>query len=413
MMLLYTEPMRLFKNILVWILTLEARLVLAKNKPFIVAVTGSVGKTSTKDAIYDVVKAGGKFTRKSQKSLNSEFGLPLTILGLPNAWHSISGWTANILAGLKIVLFRNEYPACLILELGADHPGDIRNAAKWLCPDIAVITRVSKTPVHVEFFPSPERVFEEKASLASAVKKGGLVVLYSDNERVIALAEELAKKGLKVEQVKVEGVDLDFPLKAARIVGKALGMNDDTISAGLNDYEPPKGRLNVIPGLNDSTIIDDSYNSSPDAAAAALEMLQSFKVNSSAESGSTADSHSGRKIAILGDMMELGKYSAEEHKKIGILASRIADLLITVGPRSKATAASAIANGMPADHVMSFDDSNEAAEKIKFMIMKGDTILIKGSQSPRLEKVTKALLREPEKARELLVRQEPEWLEKA
>lgn len=198
-----------------------------------------------------------------------------------------------------------------------------------------------------------------------------------------------------------------YPLLAAATVAKARGMTVNSIVNALNAYEAPKGRMNIIPGLNGSTLIDDTYNSSPDAVRAALETLKSITTT-------------GRKMAILGDMMELGKYSADEHRSIGREAAvvlggsnALSGILITIGLRSRATAEEAIKNGMPAKNVQSFESSDEAAMALPALIQSGDIVLIKGSQSPRLERVTKALMREPEKAGELLVRQEREWLEKS
>jgi UDP-N-acetylmuramoyl-tripeptide--D-alanyl-D-alanine ligase len=197
-----------------------------------------------------------------------------------------------------------------------------------------------------------------------------------------------------------------YPLLAATAVAKARGMSVNSIVNALNAYEAPKGRMNIIPGLNGSTLIDDTYNSSPDAVRAALETLKSITT-------------AGRKIAILGDMMELGKYSADEHRAIGREAAAVlggsnalSGILITIGLRSRAMAEEAVKNGMPASAVQSFESSDEAAVAVPSIIQPGDIVLIKGSQSPRLERVTKALMREPERASELLVRQEREWLEK-
>ncbi len=447
--------MSFIKKVIVWVLTLESRLILKKYKPFIVAVTGSVGKTSTKDAIYDVLKSpklcradgGICHVRKSEKSLNSEFGLPLTIIGMPTAWRSVSGWVRNIKEGAGLIFKKHEYPDCLVLEVGADHPGDIRRVAPWLKPDIAIITRVSKTPVHVEFFGSPEEVFEEKASLAENVKKGGTVILFADDDKVMSIAERV--KGREAEvisfgissgatvkgssakftyegtedhnapagiaftleangqsaEVSVKGIlgtVYLYPLLAAAAVGIARDLPLSDIAASLNSFGSPKGRMRIISGKSDSTLIDDTYNSSPDAALAALSMLKEIQ-------------YATTKVAVLGDMMELGKYSTEEHKKIGkeaaiVLAAR--GKLITVGPRSRATAEEAVKSGMPADSVSSFDSAQEAADALSSMLKPGDVILIKGSQSVRMERVVKALMRDADKAEDLLVRQEKEWLEK-
>lgn len=139
------------KKVVTAILQFEAQLVLKKYKPNIVAVTGSVGKTSTKDAIFSVLSTSF-FTRKSDKSFNNELGVPLTILGLQTAASDPSGWIRNIFDGLALILLTHKYPRWLVVEVGADRPGDIRAIASWLRPDIAVVTRLSDVPVHVEFF---------------------------------------------------------------------------------------------------------------------------------------------------------------------------------------------------------------------------------------------------------------------
>jgi UDP-N-acetylmuramoyl-tripeptide--D-alanyl-D-alanine ligase len=433
--------MQLIKKIVVWILTVEARLILRKYKPTIVAVTGSVGKTSTKDAIYAVLKNGGGYVRKSEKSLNSEVGLPLTIIGIPNAWKSLGGWVSNIIKGLGIILGKNEYPDTLILEVGADHPGDIRKPARWLRPHVAVITRISMTPVHVEFFKSPEEVFEEKASLAEAVRPGGAVVLFADEPKIMTITERLKDKEVNIltfglsPSAHVRGLNyalshegsapsgiqftIDFnghtapvslkgivgetymyPLLAAAAVGQARAMSFDVITQSLGEYKAPPGRMKLIAGINNSTIIDDTYNSSPDASEAALETLKNLQT-------------SGSKIAVLGDMMELGKYSGPEHRKIGTLAATAVTELITVGPRSRSgTADEALRVGMTATAVHSFATSQEAIPLLTSSIKSGDIVLVKGSQSMRMEHIVKALMAEPERASELLVRQEKEWLRK-
>ncbi len=436
--------MQFFKKILIYILILESKLIVRKYQPFVVAVTGSVGKTSTKDAIYCVLKDESKYVRKSDKSMNSEIGLPLTVIGVPNAWHSFGGWSRNIFEGLKLIMTTREYPDCLVLEIGADHPGDISSIAKWLKPDISVITKVSKTPVHVEFFNSPEQVFEEKATLATAVKEGGSLILFADDPDVSSLSDRVKRRNVSVlgygtvATANVIGHDLSivyktegdlrfpigtkfnidihgvptsvmisdvvgetyqYPILAAAAVGLARGIHREAIITSLERYNAPHGRMNVVRGINDSTIIDDTYNSSPDATSAALRTLRSIEV-------------SGSKIAVLGDMMELGKYSAEEHKKIGREVAGIANVLITVGPRSRATADEAIRAGMDSRHVYSFDSSIDVGKAGMPVVVRGDVILVKGSQSVRMERIVKALLRNPDLSADSLVRQENEWLEK-
>ncbi|MEK7641579.1 MAG: UDP-N-acetylmuramoyl-tripeptide--D-alanyl-D-alanine ligase [Patescibacteria group bacterium] len=432
--------MNFLKKTLVALLTLESRLIIAKYKPFIVAVTGSVGKTSTKDAIYSVLKDQSGHARKSEKSMNSDIGLPLTVIGVPNAWKNLSGWINNLFEGFRLIVSRAEYPDTLVLEIGADHPGDISKVAKWLRADIVVITQVSDTPVHVEFFASPEEVFEEKASLAGALKNGGALVLFADNPKVMSIAERVKEKNAKIisfgtiDGATVKGSDdhvtyaenapvglgftltingtpqpiylkgiigktYMYPLLAAAAVGTAKNLSVETIIKGLNAYDAPKGRMNLISGANNSTIIDDTYNSSPDATLSALQTLKSIET-------------SGSKVAVLGDMMELGQYSTEEHRKVGREVIGAADMLITVGQRSRATADEALRAGLAADKVHAFDSSVEASEYLKPLVKTGDVLLIKGSQSIRMERTVTALMRDPGQAEKLLVRQEPEWLEK-
>ena len=168
------------RNIIVYILTLEARAVLKKYKPQIVVVTGSVGKTSTKDAAYAALKHHA-FVRKSEKSYNSDIGVPLTILGVPNGWGNIVQWIKNILDGFLVLLVTTPYPRWLILEVSADRPGDISRALSWLKPDIVVATRFPEVPVHVEFYTSPEDVIKEELFPVTLLRTAGTFVLNSDD----------------------------------------------------------------------------------------------------------------------------------------------------------------------------------------------------------------------------------------
>ena len=432
--------MQIIKKILTFVLTIESRLILAKYKPFIIAVTGSVGKTSTKDAIYTALRSGEGYIRKSEKSMNSEIGLPLTIIGVPNAWKSLSGWAKNIWTGIILILSRAQYPDCLVLEIGADHPNDIRSVAKWLRPNIAVITKIANTPVHVEFFKSASEIFEEKASLATNVRQGGAVILYGDDDKVLSIANMVENKKVKVitfgmsqnaeirgvnghivyennvptgfvSSIEIDGKNYEifnkkvlgntfiYPNLCAMAVIKAKGLNIEKAITALQSHESPKGRMNVLSGLKETVIIDDSYNSSPDAVISALETLKSIQTG-------------GKKIAVLGDMMELGKFSVDQHRDIGKRVAEVADILITVGSRSYATADEAQKSGMQRENIFSFDRSTEVASQLLEIISPNDVILVKGSQSIRMERVVKTLLKDQGKADRLLVRQEKEWLEK-
>ena len=412
----------LLKKIITKLLIVESKLILKKYKPSIIAVTGSVGKTSAKDAIFTVL-APTCHVRKSEKSFNSEIGVPLTILGCKNAWNDPFGWIRNLFEGIELILFKSDYPACLILEVGADHPGDIAMIAKWIKPDIAILTKVSDVPVHVEFFASPEAVLNEKLNLARHLKANGTLIISADDPKLVEAAKNFKQKlitfGIKnqanitasdigmsaengiyfklnyegnsipVNIRDVLGIQQIYPALAAAAVGIARNVPILNIIESLKNHRASRGRMNVLAGINGSYIIDDTYNSSPDALAEALAVLKGLQ-------------STGKKYAILGDMMELGKFSSDEHIKAGQLAMKSSDILLTVGPR----AAHMNETGVH------FDSSIQAAEYITTVVGAGDIVLIKGSQSIRMERISKALLAEPEKAGDLLVRQEEEWLNK-
>lgn len=426
------------KTILATVLRAEAKLILARYKPHIVAITGSVGKTSTKDAIFAVV-ADTHRARKSEKSFNSEIGLPLTILGRPTAWSNPLRWIETIVDGLVVLLSGARYPEWLVLEVGADRPGDIKSLASWLYTDIAVITRLPEVPVHVEFFDSPEAVKEEKAALLRTLKSGGAAVLYGDDAAVVALRERVPGAQIITfgfsEGVDVRARDASLitgpsgeplgmrahlhidgqegmlevhggvgahalmPALAAAAVGKALEKDMSAIMRSLKHYEPPRGRMRILPGEKETHIIDDTYNSSPAAVVAALETLAAIPRGKSA----------GRRIAVLGDMLELGRHSLNEHRKIGIKAAQTADLLITVGFRARDIAQGALDSGMADNNILQFEDAERAGKELEAMINSGDLILIKGSQSMRMEKIVEEIMKEPERANDLLVRQDREW----
>ena len=429
----------IFRRAVVYLLKVEAQQVLRKYRPHIIAVTGSVGKTSTKDAIFSVL-SNSRHVRKSDKSFNSEIGLPLTILGRPNAWNNPLLWLQNLLDGLFLILLPARYPKWLVLEVGADRPGDIRSLASWLPVDVAIITRLPEVPVHVEFFDSPEAVVEEKASLINALKPDGVLVIYGDDARAPMLTERAKQRGLHVisygtsagvdvrssdcmlalesgehslpigmqAQLTIDGTTAPITalgvagahallsLTAAAAVGKALGMNLAEIVAGVTRYEPPKGRMRLLPGVKDTLVIDDTYNSSPAAVVAALDTFAFFP-------------KSLRKIAVLGDMLELGRYSVEEHKKIGAHVAKTVDFLVTVGFRARDIAQGALDNGLADSAILQFEDSEKAGDELEALLAAGDCVLVKGSQSIRMERVVEHIMREPERAPELLVRQERDW----
>jgi UDP-N-acetylmuramoyl-tripeptide--D-alanyl-D-alanine ligase len=431
-----------FKNFIVKVLTWESKLVLKKYKPKIVAVTGSVGKTSTKDAIYTVM-ASSFVTRKSEKSFNSELGVPLTILGVPNGWSNPLRWALNIVEGFLLFVLPHTYPEWLVLEVGADKPHDIESVSAWLKPDVAVITRFGDVPVHVEFFPSIDDLIREKGFLAKELKPEGVLVYNHDDNRIRNFSENIRNQkisfgfepGADVQgsnEMYTYGLydnsELEFPtgisfkvnhtgssipvqlsgclgrqhmypMLAAFAVGAACHINPIKISEALATHTTPKGRMRLIAGIKDTLIIDDSYNSSPVAVDEALKTLSHTK-------------SIGRKIAVLGDMLELGPYSIDEHKRVGTMAANMVDMLVTVGVRSRATADAALDAGMDENNLLQFETSAEAGKFLESVIRAGDILLVKGSQSIRVERIVKEIMRHPEDAEKLLVRQDKQWLAK-
>lgn len=429
-----------FKKIITSLLEFEATMVLRKYKPKIVAITGSVGKTSTKDAIYNVL-ASVFFVRKSAKSFNSEIGIPLTILGVENGWRNPITWAQNLLSGLVLILFPSHYPKWLVLEVGADRPKDIKKITKWLKPDIVVLTRLGEVPVHVEFFDSPEEVVKEKGYLVKALHDSGTLIYNGDDKNCVALRhsfggraisygfntdnaiiashdsiffEEEKKRKIPGGMIfKVDHRGTSIPVKIPGVLGHqhiystlaaiAVGISQNLpllpIAQNVASGTPASGRMRLLFGINETVIIDDTYNSSPVALHEALATLAKLEVT-------------GRKIAVLGDMMELGKYSTEEHRNAGKYASEVCDLLITVGIRAHLIEAGALKKRIGKRKIAHFEDARSAGEYLKTIIKTGDIILIKGSQSMRMERVVEAVMANPEQKEKLLVRQEEEWLKR-
>ncbi len=422
-------------------------MILKKYKPKIVGITGSVGKTSTKEAVATVL--GVKYdVRKSPKSYNSEFGVPLTIIGRTSAWGNVLGWLATICAGLKPLILKQKYPEWLVLEIGADRPGDIAALMRWLKLDVAVVTVIPEIPVHIEYFPSKETLIAEKGAIARGLIPGGTAILNADDPNVIGMLDKFAAvlnsgegkiltygrskdadlhassekilykedavelpipdgitfkldyggKSVPVRLKGVFGTHHVYTALAALSVGVSQNVNMIDMLEALIEHETPAGRLRVIEGIKETIILDDTYNSSPAALEAALDTLDTLKCK-------------GRKIAVIGDMMELGAYTIQTHTDIGIYAAGICDFIVTIGPRAKFIAEGAKQRSFETANLLHCLDAVDAGKKLQNLIQKGDIILIKGSQSMRLERTVEEIMAHPEKKGELLTRQYEGWVE--
>ena len=419
------------KKALAFILAFLARKIIAKYKPKIIGITGSFGKSSAKEAVFHALSCNGKKVRRSRGNFNNELGFPLAIIGDFDHLGGVLFYMEAILEGFRSWLFDINYPEILVLEYGADKPGDIKYLTSLAKPDIAIITGVSEIPVHVEFYPSPEAVAEEQFNLIKALPKKGTAILNADDPLVSKMAEKAdrdtlffgfsPKADFHVSQFsnrsgesvplgiafKLEMVGKSVPVVIDGVLGRGTAYAAAAAASSNSLFDIPlvetaeylsslktlPGRSKIIKGQSDTWLIDDTYNSSPSALSEALSALQSIPAK--------------RKIAVLAGMMELGDYSDQAHEDLGYKAALSADVVIGIGERGKKFILAASEKGA---ETAWFESSVKAAEGMKKFISKGDLILVKGSQSTRTERVVKALMAHPEKAGELLVRQYGKWL---
>lgn len=419
----------IFRNFVLKILKFLAKKRLKKYRGKIIAVTGSIGKTSTKDAIYKVLNTQFR-VKRSKKSMNSEFGLLLTILDIESGYSSAGKWLWY-LSKAFIHSLSVDTSEVLLLEYGVDKPGDMDYLLSVAKPDIAVVTAVA--PVHLAEgqFSSLDEIFSEKSKLPLSLREDGVAILNTDNEFLESLSKKIPKRRVynygknpdasyrisavhtelagtrfslfyKDERVTIEapiiGEFQAYVLSPAYICAKIFGMKEEDILDALKRFSLPPGRMNVIEGVKNVRIIDSSYNSSPDALKEALALFKAVAVKDQ------------RKIAVLGQMNELGVQSKELHAMIGEIVPKYADLLVAVGGDAKYFVQGALNKGMSEKNLVYFPHVKEAIEYFKKEIKEDDLIIVKGSQNRvRLEKFVKEFMLRPELAKDLLVRQEKEW----
>ncbi|MFA7201520.1 MAG: UDP-N-acetylmuramoyl-tripeptide--D-alanyl-D-alanine ligase [Candidatus Paceibacterota bacterium] len=404
---------RILHRIVHWL----ARQTIRTYKPYIIAITGSVGKTSAKEAIYAAL-CEARRVRKTQANFNNELGVPLTILG---NWHTITRpvgwfWIRVIVGSFFKILFplRKQYPEVLVLEYGADRPGDIAHLLSIAHPNTGVISAIGEMPVHVEFYPSGvSSIVKEKSRLVHALNIRDSAVLNADDPHTKLISEKIRAHIITygctdsadvsishirhiVEHNRIIGITFKlkyagsevpftvqnaFSIAHAYAVACAVAVASEYMKLNLiaifdsieKQYRPMEGRSVILKGIKNTQVIDESYNSSPLALETALKTMQLV-------------AHT-RRVAVLGDMLELGSFSIEAHEKAGILAAQCIDVLITVGSRAKLIAQKAIEKGMYEAAVHSFDTAQEAGLKLQEIMKAGDIILVKGSHSLELDKV--------------------------
>lgn len=391
----------------------------------LVVVTGSVGKTSTKRALATLLSQRYRVQMENSNH-NTELSAPLGILGVEYPVGRVKNpfvWVAVLFAARHRVKTPTGVDV-IIQELGTDAKGQIAQFGTYLRPDIAVITGV--TPEHMEFFGTLDAVAEEELTAANFSR---MAVINRDD-----IASEYAKYVANTNlttygtsgaaEYRFEGVDFSLengyvgrviapefteplpvqvqvigehsmrPVMGAVAVGLKLGLSAEDIQKGLAAIRPVAGRMNVLNGINETIVIDDSYNSSPAAASAALQALYALQ----------APQH----VALLGDMNELGSTSAEEHRKLGALCDpAILSWVVTVGPEAeKYLAPAARARGC---QVKSFMSAIDAGSFTRGVTEPGAAILVKGSQGGiYTEEAVKILCLMSEDVE--LVRQDPHWM---
>ncbi|MEA3346339.1 MAG: UDP-N-acetylmuramoyl-tripeptide--D-alanyl-D-alanine ligase [Chloroflexota bacterium] len=351
----------------------------------VVGVTGSVGKTTTKEMIHSVLSRHFR-TLRSEGNYNNEIGLPLTILRLTPTHERI------------------------VLEMGMYALGEIAQLARIAQPMIGVITNVG--PIHLERLGTLERIAQAKRELVEELPPDGVAILNGDDERVMAMADctparvlcyglgpecdvwadGIVSEGLEGVRFRLhhgdEVLHVRTPLLGRHSVHAALaaatvGLVEDEsweeIVTGLQEISVHL-RLVALPGLHGSTLLDDTYNASPASTIAALNLLEEL---------------AGRRIAVLGDMLELGDFEEEGHRKVGRRALEVVDLLITVGQLGRIIGQEALACGMDEAQVVMVEDNPTAIAHLRKLIREDDVILVKGSRGVAMEEIVNGLVQGP------------------
>ncbi len=391
---------KLARNIVAAILGRQIRQLYNRNQFKVIAVTGSIGKTSTKLAIAQILMPSLR-VQSQEGNYNHLVTAPLVFFGeqTPSLFNPIA-WTIVFWRNWR-QLRRSYLYDVVVLELGTDGPGQIKEFNKYLKLDIAVVTAI--TPEHMAFFENLDEVAEEELSVKSF---SSLILVNKDlckpeylkgleNLKTYSLGSQTDFKALDYKIDKHLSTPEQYSRLAAASVAELLGLDKSAIKHNLNRIKPPAGRMQKLDGINNSTIIDDSYNASPDAMKLALDSL--YKTNAP------------QKIALLGNMNELGDYSKTAHQELGAYCDpKQLDLVVTLGTDANEFLARVAED--KGCKVMRFDSPYKAGEYIKSQIQTQAAILVKGSQNKVFaEEAIKSFLADPADSSKL-VRQSKDWL---
>lgn len=351
----------------------------------VIGITGSIGKTSTKELVAHVLSERFRVL-KSEGNQNNAIGVPLTLLRL------------------------NETHECAVLEMGMDRLGEITDYCKWAKPEIGVVTNIG--PVHLEKLGSIENIALAKSELIEALPRSGVAILNADDALVLAMRKvsqaRVMTYGLDAfdsvdvwaDEIESHGLDgmtftlhqreeahfVRLPLLGhhsvhtamrAATVGLAMGLTWDEIVAGLSRNSTDQVRLVVGKGPYGSLVLDDSYNASPESSFAALNVLK--------------DIDEGPRVAVLGDMLELGSAEQRAHEEVGCRAGIVADWVVGVGERARAICQAAIDCGRPAARVFHVMGNQEALNVLAQIVRGKCVILVKGSRGMQMEEIVEGL----------------------
>jgi UDP-N-acetylmuramoyl-tripeptide--D-alanyl-D-alanine ligase len=417
-------------------LRLMAILVLRRHRPIVIGITGSVGKSSTKEAIATVLSARFR-VRESPGNFNNEIGVPLAILGSSSSGNSkLRLACAPFRCLATLLLPRSRYPEMLVLELGIDRVGDMDYLLGFLSPTVGVLTAISTS--HLEFFKTVSVVSREKGKLITGLPKNGLAVLNVDEPRVMKFRDKTKATVLSYgfdEAADVRATHISFfrdtvgapigtsfkmeyegksiPVRlpnviaehhigaalAAAAVGIHFKMNPLEVAEALRNFRSLPGRMRLFEGVHRSLIVDDTYNASPKSLEAALKTLGSL--------GGV------RRLAALGDMLELGAESEFSHRAVAewLKGCDVQEVFL-LGKAMLLAKETLERSGFPSEQVHWFLDPESLGTQLAASLREGDIALLKGSQGMRLEKAVEIVMAEPSRARELLCRQSDEWKRK-
>lgn len=421
------------KTLFARFLGMLARWVLRSRQPVVVGITGSVGKSSAKEATALVLSQQFKVF-SSPGNYNNEFGLPLAVIGVTSPGRSPLAWMKVIVRAFAIALRLREYPEVLVLEMGIDHPGDMDYLLSIVRPDVGVLTHVSES--HLAQFSSLDQIAKEKGKLLAALTESGTAIVNADNERVLRESDRIKAKVLSYglapnaslsadnirilqEAGRIEGLSFklnsggkSIPVRlpgiigrhhisavlAASAVGIALKLNLVEIAAALVEFETLPGRMKLLDGDANIRIIDDTYNASRASTEAALATLRELIAP--------------RKVVILGDMLEIGSTSDEVHRSLrDAVISSGATAFVGVGQHMRFLTDALRGTNFPEKSIFHFPDPVTALERLHTVIRPDDLVLVKGSQGLRMELIVEALIGQAriEEKRALLCRQSEAW----